>query len=242
MKIQNLVTALLCTAVLSTTVVVAAPQVEAAHPVREQLTDNKAKVSDTTKGHFQSVTFIDANGVTGTGTVIAKNKVVTSYNVVEGLKNSENLAKTFVTPGKDGENAPFGSFQVESVSFEESWKNMAVLTLQANDNGQNIGEVVSVVPVTKNPSILVCTEVTMPGYDADKKGEMWESQATISYNVASNFWFNQANKTGNYGGPIFDRSGNLIGIRLFEKYSKGVQTSAAKFTERNYDFISENLK
>ncbi|WP_207696509.1 hypothetical protein DOK67_0003177 [Enterococcus sp. DIV0212c] len=242
MKIQRLVTALLCAAVLSTAAVAATPQVEAAHPVREKLTENKTKVNDTTKGRFQSVAFIDVNGTTGTGTVIANNKVLTSYNVVEGLKNSENLDKSFVTPGKDGENAPFGSFQVESVDFEESWGNLAVLTVKPNESGQNIGEIVPVVPVTKNPTIIVCGDVTMPGYDADKKGEMWESQATISYNVASNFWFNQANKEGNYGGPIFDRHGNLIGVRTFAKYSKGVQTSAAKFTERNYDFISNLLK
>ncbi|MEI5992945.1 trypsin-like serine peptidase [Candidatus Enterococcus mansonii] len=242
MKIQNLVTVLLCSAVLSTAAVAAAPQAQAAHPVREKLTDNKTKINDTTKGRFQSVAFIDANGVTGTGTVIGKNKVLTSYNVVENLKNNGNLDKSFVTPGKNGENAPFGSFQVESVEFEESWRNMAILTVKPNENGQNIGEVVSAVPVTKNPAILVCNTVTMPGYDADKKGEMWESQATISYNIASNFWFNQASRDGNYGAPIFDQRGRLIGIRTFEKYSKGVQTSAAKLTESNYDFIAKHLK
>lgn len=242
MKISNLVTALLCSAVLSTAVVAVAPQAQAAHPVREKLTENKSKVNDTTKGRFQSISFIDANGVTGTGTVIAKNKVITSYNVVENLKNSENLENASVTPAKNGENAPFGSFQVESVDFEDSWKNIAILTLKSNEQGQNIGEVVSVVPVTKNPTILVCGSVTMPGYDADKKGEMWESQATISYNIASNFWVNQASKDGNYGAPIFDQRGNLIGIRTFEKFSKGVQTSAAKLSERNYDFISKHLK
>ncbi|EOL46535.1 trypsin-like serine peptidase [Enterococcus caccae] len=241
MKIQNFVTVLLCSAVLSTAAIAAAPQVEAAHPVKETLTNNKMKVNDTTKGYFQSVTYIDANGVTGTGTVIAKNKVVTSYNVVEGLKNSGNIEKTFVTPAKNGDIAPFGSFQVESVDFEESWGNLAILTLKSNENGQNIGDVVSVVPVTKNPSVLVCDTIMMPGYDGNKNGEMWESQATISYNVASHFWFNQASQSGNYGGPIFNQQGKLIGIRTFEKYSKGVQTSAAKLSENNYEFIVKHL-
>lgn len=242
MKIQNLVTVLLCSAVLSTAAVVAAPQAEAAHPVNEKLTNVRTKINDTTKGRFASVAFIDTINGTGTGVVIAKNKIVTSYNVVESLKNSENLDKASVTPGKNGEKTPFGSFQIESVDFEEIWGNMAVLTLKSNERGQTIGDVVPVVPVTKNPRILVCSAVTMPGYDADKKGEMWESRATISYNIASNFWVNQASKDGNYGAPIFDNRGNLIGIRTFAKYSEGVQTSVAKFTERNYDFILEHLK
>lgn len=241
MKIQKLVTVLLCSAVLSTAAVTMAPQAQADHPVKEKLTENKSKINDTTKGRFQSVTYIDANGTTGTGVVIAKNKVLTSYNIAEGLKNSESLEQAVVTPGKDGEKAPFGSFQVQSVDLEEVWENLAILTLKPNESGQNIGDVVPVISVTQSPRILVCTSVTMPGYDADKNGEMWESQATISYNIASNFWFNQASKAGNYGSPIFDRRGNLIGIRTFEKYSKGVQTSAAKFTEFNYDFISAHL-
>ncbi|WP_071870049.1 fibronectin type III domain-containing protein, partial [Enterococcus quebecensis] len=252
MKVRVLTTLLLCGTILSTTTFASNSYAEEKKSESRAVigTDERVKVPDTTKAPYSSSAYLSMYTTSGTGTVIGKNKVLTAGHVVEGIKTNWQMSQARVVPAKDGNYSPFGSFQVESIDIHKGWSvnnnrdnDIAVVTLKPNKNGQNIGDVVPVIPVKNVPHIPLGTKGNMPGYGGDKFGEMWEGRGSIIEQSALRVYYNIDTIGGNSGGPVYNNLNELIAVHTswYGTNSHPTKNGGSKITGTNYEFIAKHL-
>ncbi|MGX7243595.1 fibronectin type III domain-containing protein [Enterococcus quebecensis] len=252
MKIKKIATLLLCGVVLSTTIMTTTSYAEERKPESRAVigTDERVRIMDTTKAPYSSVAYLSTNQGFGSSTVIGKNKILTAGHVVENIKTSVDISQAKVYPARNGNMMPYGSFDIESVDIHKYWSigknrdfDIAVVTVKPNSRGQNIGDVVPIIPVREFPTISPGTKGSIPGYSQDKHGELWEGKGSVLSQTVHRLFYDIDAINGTSGSPVFNEQNQLIAVHTSEIWIGGVpvKNSGSKITRSNYEFIAEHL-
>ncbi|EOH99453.1 hypothetical protein UAW_00605 [Enterococcus haemoperoxidus ATCC BAA-382] len=253
MKIKTVMTMLLCGVTLSLGSMNEHSYAETKVPEKRAIIgeDTRIKVMDTTKAPYSSIVYLSkADGGFGSGTVIGKNKVLTAAHVVTSLKTSADIGRANVSPARNGYYYPFGSFKIESIDMHTGWTvqnnrdyDIAVVTLKPNRYGQNIGDVVPIIPVKDVPNLPVGTKGLLPGYSQDKYGELWEAKGSILSQTFLRVYYDIDSIGGTSGAPVYNENNQLIAVHTSEYRDGGVayKNAGSKITGSNYAFIAKHL-
>lgn len=201
--------------------------------------DNRTKITNTTLSPYSSIvhTAVPYDVALGSGAVVGKNIILTAAHVAKSFSKTKD---SFVIPGRNGRNSPFGKFQVKGVYIHPDYgkgsnHDIAILVLMANEKGQNIGDV---VPILKtNPNFSLNETITLPGYGADKRGELWESTGRVVNQDTYRLYHTADTYSGNSGSPILNSKQEIIGVHV----TGGSTNGAVKLTDNNYTFIQKYI-
>lgn len=253
MKIKTVMTVLLCGVTLSLGSMNEHSYAETKVPEKRAIIgeDTRIKVMDTTKAPYSSIVYLSkADGGFGSGTVIGKNKVLTAAHVVTSLKTSADIGRANVSPARNGYYYPFGSFKIESIDMHTGWTvqnnrdyDIAVVTLKPNRYGQNVGDVVPIIPVKDVPNLPVGTKGLLPGYSQDKYGELWEAKGSVLSQTFLRVYYDIDSIGGTSGAPVYNENNQLIAVHTSEYRDGGVayKNAGSKITGSNYAFIAKHL-
>jgi len=216
--------------------------------------DERTMITDTTKNPYQSiVSLIQTYGEDEyicTGTVIAKNKVITAAHCIYDAAKGGYPDSVSLTPGRNNTAKPFGTFEgtwgyVPSgwSSYKDTNNDIAIIDVAPNASGQNIGEVVTQQRLAQTTS-YTGKKITITGYPGDKTATygltQWTHSSPVISQTGSKFSYATDTYGGQSGSAVFDNAtGNIIGI-----HTSGSATAnfATQLNSTNYKWVQDTLK
>lgn len=217
--------------------------------------DDRAKVEDITKTPFSSIAYtqiyIENNMVSrGTSFVVGKNTLLTAAHVAENfLTDYEKQTQSFVAPGRNGSEYPYGKFLIDSVIIHPKYfssgkmdkYDIAIIKTKPNNAGLNIYDLVPAFPLTNVTEIGNTAFIS--GYGADKAREQWYHTGNILEIDDLNISYDTDAVGGNSGSPIFNNTAQVIGVHVAGKSKNGIgiRNIGARVSGENYLFIKKNI-
>lgn len=214
--------------------------------------DNRTQVMDTTKNPYQSiVSLVQTYGSSQyvcTGTVIAKNKVITAAHCLYDAQKGGYPDKVTLAPGRNNDKLPFGEFEATYAYVPSQWSNysntnydIAILDVAQNDSGQDIGDVVQQqqLEMTSN---FINKDITITGYPGDKMQTygitQWTHRDLVKSQSGNKFSYDVDTMGGQSGSAVFNNAtGKIIGIHT----NGGYTNSATQINSEIYNWIQSHM-
>lgn len=197
--------------------------------------DNQYKVLDTQASPYQAVVHLElhfnAGIADGTGVLIAPDLVLTVAHNVFLRSSGEWANKVIVTPAKNGETAPYGSFTGKHFYMFRNYPTAKGVERREND----VAIIKLDTPVATEVGYLpLATDVSetenlqIAGYPADtesKFGYMYTAFGPISSMTDKTVTHLVDTERGNSGSPILNSSLQVVGLQSSALYDKVTPTS-----------------
>lgn len=245
--LKNLKLGLIGIFLLGASLVSLSPQAATAVESRSIIgADDRVQITDTTVAPYQSAVFIGANGASGSGSVIGKNTVLTAAHVVIGIKDNPNTDSSYVVPGRNGANLPYGKFKIKEVHIPQGYldnrrtdDDYAVITLEPNE-GKSIGDIVKQNPIALTDSISLGSEVSSMGYPGDKPwGTLWETKGKIIGKETTNLIdYDFDTFGGQSGSSVFNDKQEVIAVH---SAGGGNRNVGVKLNSEHFAFVLEHI-
>lgn len=211
--------------------------------------DDRVQVTDTTVTPYQSITYILANGFIGTGTVVGKNTVITAGHMINaiGEEPSQDLKEVYLSPGRNDDVYPYGKFGIKAIHLMPEYQadpsaetDIAVLTINPNEAGESIGDVVAQMPMKLSNDIAIGTPLTTTGYPGDRVyGTMWTNSGQVGRQTTDIVYYDMDTAGGQSGSPVYNQNGEMVAVHTG---SDGDLNYGTKLNDEKYQFILAHLQ
>lgn len=209
-----------------------------------------SKVTDTTVSPYQSIGSIFVKGKTkATASVVGKNKIITNYHIAKQADNDPS--KIIFRPGltKDEDNQlkiPFGEFTAKSIEEAPfgAGVDLAIITLNPNNEGQEIGEVVKPLEFGNGDFVDPHQKLNLIGYpDGHVQNTMIKHEIEV-HSTSQGLKYFGYTEGGNSGSPILDEDNTIVGMHVGKSgiQDKGSILSGVLFSKNLTRDLKEKLK
>lgn len=208
---------------------------------RMVLTSNdQIQILDETQAPYRSVCFLYINNsLKGSGVVIGKNAVLTTREVASSVVNGEAI-NIKVNEGRTSKIDYNGTFYGNEIKYGPDNQDIAIVYLNTNDEGENIGDRDSIVHYTSSSVFQEDIPVKIIGYPENKPfATMWETTGNVISEKNEMIYYSGSAENENLGSPVFNEKNELIGI-YSSKTSKG-EGVFVPLKPSLYEFIKKNV-
>ena len=232
------------------------PSTESGGGVQEVIidTDDRVRVKDTTRFPFKAIcqliiTDKDGKKYVGTGWFVSPGTIITAGHNVYLHKKRSWAKSILVTPGKNGNQNPFGSVRATSFKSVRGWVrdkkpgcDYAAIHLPKSRR-PNIGnQYFKVVQAT--PQQLRGKYLNLSGYPGDKGGKtQWYHARPIKKMTRSQICYEMDTKGGCSGAPVWwtGRNGQRYAVGI-HAYGSSSGNSATRFIPPVYNNVMNWLR
>lgn len=202
--------------------------------------NDQIQILDANQAPYRSVCFLYINNsVRGSGVVIGKNAILTTREVASAAENGESI-NIKVNEGRTSKNDYNGTFYGKEIKYSPDNQDIAIVYLNPNDKGKNIGDEDSIVNYISSSGIQEDALVKIIGYPVNKPfATMWETTGTVIGEKNEMIYYSGSAGNENLGSPVFNEKNELIGI-YSSKTSKG-EGLFVPLKPRLYEFIKKNV-
>ncbi|SDW39577.1 glutamyl endopeptidase [Marininema mesophilum] len=200
--------------------------------------DDRERVTSTTSYPYSAIAQISTDLGDCTGWFINANTVVTAGHCVYNTDINKWANWSTVTPGRDGNNAPYGTYNSNSFHSVSGWinnedtnYNYAVIKLNSD-----IGNRVGYFGLRFQSGPLMGAEETISGYPGDKPyGTQWRQNDRISQVDDKKLYYTNDTHAQS-GSPVFLRDNYSIGIHTDggNSYNSGIRINEDVFNNLVY--------
>lgn len=200
--------------------------------------DNQFKITDTQTNPYQAIVHLELHfnqGIAdGTGVLIAPNLVLTVAHNVFLRSSGEWANKIVVTPAKDGDVAPYGSYTAQHYYMFRNYPTARGIERRENDVAiikldTPVPTEVGYLPLATDVSETEILQVL--GYPADtasKFGYMYAAFGPISSMTDKTITHLVDTERGNSGSPLLNSTNQIVGLQSSALYDKVTPTSGTE--------------
>ncbi|EIT84353.1 glutamyl endopeptidase [Fictibacillus macauensis ZFHKF-1] len=181
------------------------------------------------------------------GTVIAKDKVLTSAVCLENINTQKTFTKGVVVPGYNN-GGGYGLYNIKTYYVTGYWhryafypENFAVLKIEKY-KGKNIGDVVKPLSI-KKAGKMKGTIVKNAGYSTTREKDpgQWGMQGKILNETVDELMMNIDVELSQIGSPILNRSNEINGIVVGYTYNS-TMSLGLKVNDQMESFVKSVIK